>query len=537
MTLEQGAVAILVVDDEPQILTSIVDLLENDFIVRTASSGRAALEILAKERFGVIISDQRMPEMSGDEFFHLAQPLSDAVRVLLTGYTDVQALARAINQGHINAYVAKPWNPIDLRVVVTNAAQQYRLAQRLEHERGMLEALMRNVPDAIFFKDTALRFERVNEAETRLLGLAGPAEAVGHTLSELRPGPHAAAIEAEELQVINTGAAIVDQEVVIQAESAEPLWLSTTRIPIRDQRGEITGLAAICRDVTRRKQAKLVLQRSNDELEAAVLQRTETLRLEVALRSAAEEEARLAREVAETSNRAKSTFLANMSHELRTPLNAIIGFSELILCELFGSIDNPIYVDYVKSINDSAHHLLQIINDILDVSRIEVGKVVLCEERVGLSDLIESAVRLVKPAAAKKDHRLSMLITQSDLNVTVDNRVMKQVLLNVLSNAVKFTAQGGSITVTASAEDGCPVIHIVDTGIGIAMEDLPTVMKPFGQVDTGLARKYDGTGLGLPLSKAFMELHGGDLEITSVPGQGTTVTLRLPAERWAPADD
>jgi two-component system cell cycle sensor histidine kinase PleC len=526
MTTEK--LTILMVDDEPQILTSVVDLLEDEFLVRTASSGAEALRMLQRERFAVIISDQRMPEMSGDEFLRQALEVSDAVRILLTGYTDVQALARAVNQGRIHAYVAKPWNPVELKVVVANAAEQYRLASRLEHEHAMLQALMDTIPDAIYFKDRDLRFERINAAQGRLLGVGA---AVGHRLAELQPGAAAERIEEDESQVLATGKTFIDEEEAVYQFGREAQWLSTTRIPIRNDRGEITGLAAVCRDVTKRKLAEQVLQRSHDDLERAVHHRTEVMRQEVARRAAAEEEARVAREVAETSNRAKSTFLANMSHELRTPLNAIIGFSEMMMRELFGAIGNPVYADYIKVVNESALHLLQIINDILDVSRIEVGQVVLCEEAVDLHDLVAAAVRLIRPAAVKKGHQLEVDGEPAAVQVIADSRIMKQVLLNVLSNAVKFTPDRGTVLISAQIEDDSPVIRVVDSGIGIAAKDLPTVMKPFGQVDTGLARKYEGTGLGLPLSKVFMELHGGTLEITSALGTGTTVTLRLPAER------
>ena len=273
-------------------------------------------------------------------------------------------------------------------------------------------------------------------------------------------------------------------------------------------------------------------QRQLSRQQEALNRQTEALTLEIERRACAEEEARLARELAEVSNHAKTTFLANMSHELRTPLNAIIGFTEMILSELFGGIGNPVYTDYLKSIHESAYQLLGIINDILDISKIEVGKVVLTERPFDLRDIVASATRLVRPAASGKRHSMSIDLPDAPLMVQGDARVIKQVIYNILANAVKFTADEGKITVKTEITAGCPVIHIRDNGIGMAPETLRAVLRPFIQADDdGWTRRFQGTGLGLPLAKSYMQLHGGDLELTSMPGEGTLVTLRLPASR------
>ena len=225
------------------------------------------------------------------------------------------------------------------------------------------------------------------------------------------------------------------------------------------------------------------------------------------------------------SNRAKSEFLANMSHELRTPLNAIIGFSEIIRDNLLGNPGDRRYNEYARDIYESGTHLLQVINDILDLAKIEAGKLDLMEETVDLKSLVASAIRLIGGRA--ESHGISV---QADLDslgfrLFADGRKIKQILINLIGNAIKFTEKASAL------EDGGVKIEVCDSGIGIDAKDIPKVLMPFGQVDSGLGRKYEGTGLGLPLTQAMVELHGGRLTLDSAIGQGTTVTISLPAER------
>ena len=235
---------------------------------------------------------------------------------------------------------------------------------------------------------------------------------------------------------------------------------------------------------------------------------------------------------ADAANRSKTEFLANMSHELRTPLNAIIGFSEIISCEVLGPIDNPTYKDYASDISASGKHLLTIVNEILDVSKIEAGEFPLMEEEFEIGAAIDAVGRMMSERA--KRHGLEMSVDRPDVMPKLfgDERAVKQVLLNLLSNAIKFTPDCGSIAISGKVHiDGSLVIQVTDTGIGIAEEDIPRAMAIFGQVDSKLERQYEGTGLGLPLALNMMKLHGGTLHIDSEPGSGTIVTVRFPPER------
>ncbi|GIK96546.1 MAG: hypothetical protein BroJett029_07550 [Alphaproteobacteria bacterium] len=245
-----------------------------------------------------------------------------------------------------------------------------------------------------------------------------------------------------------------------------------------------------------------------------------------------QEQLRAAKEEAEVANRTKTLFLANMSHELRTPLNAIIGFSEIIQSEIFGPAGSDRYLSYARDIGDSGRHLLEIINDILDLAKIEVGKFELHDEDCDVAAVIPGALRFVRDRAHASGLKVEMQLDPALPMVRADQRALKQILLNLLSNAIKFTPLGGRIEVGARiAEDGRLMLFVTDTGIGMAAEDVPRAFEAFGQIDNSLSRKYDGTGLGLPLVKAFAELHGGTVEIETVPHVGTTVRVYLPADR------
>ncbi len=246
----------------------------------------------------------------------------------------------------------------------------------------------------------------------------------------------------------------------------------------------------------------------------------------------AERQLRIAKEEAELASRAKSDFLANVSHELRTPLNAIIGFSEIIKDQLFGPMGNQRYREYAIDIHDSGTHLLSLINDILDLSKIEAGKFELHEEAIDLERATKSCFRIMRDRAEEAGVTLEHRFPAGLPRIKADPRAVKQILLNLLSNAVKFTDPGGRVLVYSSInQDGALVLHVEDTGIGIAGADIAKAMAPFGQVDSSLSRKYEGTGLGLPLTRHLVDLHDGELTLASNMGQGTHVSIVFPSER------
>lgn len=239
-----------------------------------------------------------------------------------------------------------------------------------------------------------------------------------------------------------------------------------------------------------------------------------------------------AREQERRANRAKSQFLANMSHELRTPLNSVIGFSEMVKLQAIGPVENPRYLEYAGYIHSSAKHLLALINDMLDLAKVESGKLELEEEVVDFARIYESCRTLLEQRIAADGLRVTIMLPNDPPLLLADERKVRQILFNLLSNAIKHTPKAGRITTTVFARPDIGfVFSISDSGVGMADEDIPKALEPFGQVGDPLVKNDVGTGLGLPLTKALIELHGGTLELTSRIGVGTTATVKFPSSR------
>jgi signal transduction histidine kinase len=323
---------------------------------------------------------------------------------------------------------------------------------------------------------------------------------------QFRSGEFDGADEAFRAWVRAGGVASTRQ--VYERRRPDGTVLEIRTVPLADGGGVRTYT-----DITSRKRAELELAEAKDQAERAA--------------AAAEG----ARREAEASSRTKSEFLANMSHELRTPLNAIIGFSEIIRDALFGPIE-PNYREYAQDIHSSGQHLLQLINDVLDLSKLAVGRLSLREEEVDLRSILETARRLTSERARRGSVDLVVAAGPDLPRVLADELRLKQIVLNLVSNAVKFTPPGGQVTISARAANGGGLeIAVSDTGIGMTTQEIPIALEPFRQLDSALSRRYEGTGLGLPLAKTLTELHEGSLKIESAPGRGTTVVVHLPGSR------
>lgn len=336
------------------------------------------------------------------------------------------------------------------------------------------------------------------------------AELLGYAADEPPPSPQdwSEAILDEDVPAFH--AALIDHfkgktpnyevEYRVRRRDGDFVWILARGLGLRDETGRVYRMSGSLTDITARKA-------------------TEALALS-------------AQKNAEAASRTKTEFLANISHELRTPLNAVIGFSEIMTTQMFGPLGHPSYMDYARDIHESGTHLLDVINDILDVSKAEVGKFELDEEVVDLEATARASIRLVLPRADAAGVSVAMDPGLDIPAVIGDSRRLKQILLNLLSNAVKFTPDGGAVTLTLSVSgNGCPQLTVSDNGIGMKPDEIERALEPFAQLDSRLSRRFDGTGLGLPLARTLTEVHGGTLLVESSPGEGTKVTVQLPAGR------
>ncbi|HEY9080220.1 transporter substrate-binding domain-containing protein [Magnetovibrio sp.] len=370
--------------------------------------------------------------------------------------------------------------------------------QKSEAELRKLSRAVEQSSSVIYITDIDATIEYVNPKFSELLGYT-PDEAIGRNAKLLQSGNTPTEVYQDMWQAILSG----DEwrgELEDRTKSGEVFWAAVSISPVRDEHNAITHFIAMHENITARKNTEIAMAN--------------------------------ARQAAELANKAKTDLMANMSHELRTPLNAIIGFSETMKHSVFGPLGNAQYEEYAGFIHSSGTHLLQLINDILDVSAVEAGKLNLREEEVIVQDICAAAMQIISPKADEKCISLKPIDTPDLPMLMADPLRLKQIFINLLSNAVKFTPENGNISCDAHIdEQNKMVLTITDTGIGMDHDGLDKAMTKFGQVDSSLSRTHEGTGLGLPLTQGLVELHGGTMELESAIGKGTKVSLTFPAER------
>jgi len=393
-------------------------------------------------------------------------------------------------------------NFVGYRGMGSNITKQYEQERALKHSEQRFRDFAEIASDWFWEMDADLRYTFLSAHAESLSG-AAPERVYGKRRDEF-VSPEDIAQNPEEwnqhLQNLENREPFKDFEYRFQRPDGVNTYIRVSGKPIYNEEGQFVGYRGIGTNVTKEHENREALRRAKEE--------------------------------AETANKTKSDFLASMSHELRTPLNAIIGYSDAMRSEVFGPLGNERYQDYPIHIYDSGNHLLELINDVLDVSKIEAGKLELHDEVIPVEGIATSVLRLVRERADSNRIELANELPNVLPRLRADPLRVKQMLLNLLSNAVKFTPEGGCVTLGSQINgNGEFVLSVTDTGIGMGPEEQKKALSQFGQVDSDLSRKFQGTGLGLPLTIGLIELHGGYFDIRSAPGKGTMTALCFPSNR------
>ena len=520
---------VAIIDDRAtnlKILERLAGSLMDGVEVKIFDRPQKVLDAAPAEPPDLVITDLNMPELDGAEFirrFRAIPACADVPVIVITAYEDRALRYQALEAGATD-FLLSPVDHHEFRVrsrnLLTLRRQQLQLKERASSlEQKMLadarrhrnalreshELLMRvidAVPVMVAATDRESRYVFVNDWFAKRIGKPA-SEIIGLTPIQVRDDLAARSAMERDRRIM----AGVDQPGSFEESlpagadkaQAERRVLLTTKALLHDTAGRPALVVTAALDITDRKAAELALVHAKDE--------------------------------AELASRSKTEFLANMSHELRTPLNAIIGFSETMATELLGPLGTKRYIEYAHHIHDSGQHLLGIISDILDVSKLEAGKIELDEEEAELPTIVRDVLQLVSERARSLEIGLDIDLAADLPRLKADSLKLKQVMLNLVTNAVKFSEAGDRVLLTARFGAEGYHVSVTDHGIGMDAAEIETAVTRFGQVASAWSRRHPGTGLGLPLAIGLVELHGGHLSIESQKGVGTTVTFTLPRER------
>lgn len=494
---------------------SLVDSLPLNLLIKDASGHR----VFANQNY-LKFHDLKLDEIIGKSDAELLPPevarkfTADDQQVLRTGEVLHSVEEHRVPDG-TSRWIERLKSPVrdvdgcivGVQVLFWDVTESHQAQQALAHERYLLQTLMDNVPDSIYFKDREGRFLRVSRAKAAKSGLSDPSEAVGKTDHEFFSEEHANKADRDEQKVMDSGEPLIGQEEQLHWQDGKVTWSSTTKLPLCDTNGKVVGTFGISRDIT---QLKL-----------------------------AQEELREARDAADVASRAKSEFLANMSHEIRTPMNGIIGMTELLLDTSLTSTQR----EYLRMVQESGESLLSILNDILDFSKIEAGRLELDSHPFDLRDALGDTLKPLGLRAHCKGLELAYSI-DADVPFVLEGDLgrLRQVVVNLIGNAIKFTEQGEvvlNVRCVEHATSQCTLLFSIrDTGVGIPEENQALIFEAFQQADRSTTRRFGGTGLGLAISSKLVELMGGKVRMESEVGRGSTFsfTAQFGISDIAPSD-
>ena len=507
MSSESAKHKVLIVDDELEFLDLMKSVLSDEgFEVVTAVNGVDALNRLKNEiPVSLIIADYRMPEMDGTEFLERAKEISpDTPRIMVTAYQSASMMEQSINVAEVFRFLTKPIDIDKTLTEVNKAIKHYEKIIKEKEEKNSKDSQIRKLlygiehsPASIIITSLEGNIEYVNPKFTELTGYTSE-EILGKNPNILKSGE----LPQEEYKKLWKSISSGNEwhgEFHNRKKNGELYWEYSSISPIKDSEGKITHFMAIKEDITH-------LKNIQEQLSGA-------------------------RDAAESANKAKSTFLANMSHELRTPMNAIIGYSELLgeIAEEKGMQED--FIPDLEKINSAGKHLLNLISNILDLSKVEAGKMDSFEETFDLAPLMEEITSYAEPLAKKNNNKYKASLADHTLTITTDRTKLIQIIINLIGNAFKFTKEGTvSLEISKSTDNNKSWIQfaVTDTGIGMTPEQVGVIFKEFTQADDSTTKHYGGTGLGLAISRLFSRMLGGDIQVTSKLGQGSKFILKLP---------
>jgi PAS domain S-box-containing protein len=495
-------VRVLIIEDNiDDTILEIDELISSGFdITYERVETRAAMQLaLEQKSWDCIISDYAMPHFSGlDALAELGKSGKDIPFILISGTIGEETAVEAMKAG-ANDYIMKnnlkrlvPAFERELREAESRRLKRQAEAS-IQFEQILLRTLIDNLPDFIYVKDSDCRIIVANKASIEFMGYSSESQVLGKTDLDIFTDENGNRGFAQDMAVLQTGLPIINREEEFVDSGGNRRWLLTTKIPMHNAQGKISGLVALNHDISDRKQIEFELT--------------------------------LAKNQAEESDRLKSAFLANMSHEIRTPLNAILGFSGL-LREVSKSYEKT--EEYVEIIESSGQQLLTIINDILEISKIEAGQIAITPGLVNINKVIRDLYQQFVEQSEQKNLKLILLDDYpGEFLVWTDENRLKQIMCNLLSNAIKFTPEG-KIQFGYTVEQDFIRFSVIDTGIGVTAQDQSIIFKPFRQVETGSTRNFGGNGLGLSISRALVEKLGGSITLKSESNNGSDFSFTIP---------